>query len=156
MPEDEAADTPDWAGDLDAVDSWEDMRALLGRIYMKAGKPPVRVLADKTIDRRNCAVSKTTVGDILNGTKQQPKMHHLLGLAYALAVDERHLPLWRDVWCRLQSQEQPGPGDATKCESALRTALHEAGHELVRLWEELERYRTELCVRDGHGRAAHA
>ncbi|MFC4587446.1 hypothetical protein [Sphaerisporangium corydalis] len=150
MPE-EADNTPEWAGEIGTVASWEALRVLLGRMHVKAGKPSLRLMADRTEkltgELKVYRTTKTTIGDVLKGTKK-PKMNALLGLVCALGVKEQHWPLWREVWARLESSEMRSVGD-----DAIDAELAEARQEVERLRAANEEFRAKLLrVQDDHGR----
>ena len=101
--------------DLDAVNTRDDLAALLRTVRVRADKPSLRTLEARTRHTLS-PLSKTTLADMLNGVRF-PSKARMLAFLRACGVKNDSMESWQHAWERVAAEEEPAQP------RAIRTAL---------------------------------
>ena len=130
--------------DLDptTAGSPDELAARLRQLYVRADRPPLRELEDRTkhangllpgTKLRRVRLGRTTLSDVLSGRKF-PKKAFMLTLVDALGADLEADPGWAQVWDRFAEHQQapPSPEEVERLRlenEELRRQLTAAKHQ---------------------------
>ncbi|MFB4318798.1 PQQ-binding-like beta-propeller repeat protein [Actinomadura sp. 21ATH] len=105
-------EVPPNTGDMDlgAVATGERLLELLQLLHIRAGRPAYRTMQTRARDL-GLALSKTRVGEILNGTRP-PSRHDLIAFVRACDVPAAGVEPWVRAWERLAGSVPPGSRSA--------------------------------------------
>ncbi len=87
--------------DLSSVDTHEELAALLDEVYTRSDRPPLRTLAARTRHSQT-PLSKTTVGEMLKGTRP-PRKAVMVEFLRACGLRDETIEPWQRAWERAAS-----------------------------------------------------
>lgn len=133
-------DEAPYTGDLDlaAVDTRDELLALLRMVYIRADKPTLRTLEAKT---RHSAhpLSKTSVAEMLNGVRF-PRKAVVLAFVKACGIPDDATGPWQRAWERVAANEE-----AARSEGAEQTEIRELRKQVSKLNADNEKLRLQLA-----------
>lgn len=100
-------DDEPYTGDLDlgSVSTWDELVALLRKVYVRADKPSLRTLEARA--RHGATpLSKTGAAEILKGVRF-PRKGAIVGFLRACGVPDDGIEPWRRAWERIAAGEGP-------------------------------------------------
>ena len=104
--------------DLDAVNTRDDLAALLRTVHVRADKPSLRILEART-RHTTSPLSKTAVAEMLRGARF-PRKTVMVAFLRACGVKDDGIELWRRAWERVAAGEV-GPAQSRAVQAALAT-----------------------------------